>query len=224
MATRSDPAAAGSETSTARSAPIASAFRSASAAFSGPTLTTTTSPPCASLIRSASSTAFRSVAFKAPSPERSMRPVAGSMRFVAVASGTCFTHTAIFMRPILPRRLLGGRSRKSGRRPRFAKLREDGGRCYGQTNFADANRSMLRHRTTPRGIPFLLLIAAVAASFAVARSASAAVPGAGEGTDAPVATILFPVLGAVSTPTTSATHVARARTRATTSSSPATRP
>ena len=97
MATRSEPATAASVTSTARSAPIASALRSDSIAFSGPTETTTTSPPRASLMRSASSTAFTSVALSAPSPVRSSRFVAGSMRRVAVASGTCFTQTAIFI-------------------------------------------------------------------------------------------------------------------------------
>jgi hypothetical protein len=50
-----------------------------------------------SLIRSASSTALTSVALSAPSPERSSRLVAGSIRLADVASGTCFTQTAIFM-------------------------------------------------------------------------------------------------------------------------------
>ena len=94
---RSDPAAASSETSTARSAPIASALRSESTAFSGPSETRTTSPPCASLIRSASSTAFKSIGLSAASPERSSRFVAGSIRLCTVASGTCLTQTAIFI-------------------------------------------------------------------------------------------------------------------------------
>ena len=93
---RSEPTAPSSDTSTARSAPMASAFRSESTAFSGPSDTSTTSPPCASLMRSASSTAFTSVAFSAPSPDRSSRFVAASTRLTDVASGTCFTHTAIF--------------------------------------------------------------------------------------------------------------------------------
>ena len=98
MATRSEPAAASSETRTARSAPIASALRSELSARSGPIETTTTSPsPVASFSRSASSTAFASNAFSAPSPERSSRFVPGSIRLCAVASGTSFTQTAIFI-------------------------------------------------------------------------------------------------------------------------------
>src|SRR5207248_11372663 len=55
VATRSDPAAPGSLTSSARSAPMASALRIPSSAFSGPSETSTTSPsPAASLIFSAS--------------------------------------------------------------------------------------------------------------------------------------------------------------------------
>src|SRR5687768_1953808 len=76
---------------------MASAFRSESTVFSGPSETSTTSPPCASLIRSASSTAFRSVGLRAASPERSSRFVAGSIRLWTVASGTCLTQTAIFI-------------------------------------------------------------------------------------------------------------------------------
>ena len=60
VATRSDPASASSLTSTARSAPIASALRSESAAFSGPIDTTTTSVSESPFRRSASSTAFAS--------------------------------------------------------------------------------------------------------------------------------------------------------------------
>ena len=98
MATRSEPAAASSETSTTRSAPIASARRIASSAFSGPTETITTSAsPAASFSFSASSTAFASNGFSAPSPERSSRLVEGSIRRVAVASGTYLAQTAIFM-------------------------------------------------------------------------------------------------------------------------------
>jgi len=48
------------------------------------------------LIRRASSTALTSVAFNAPSPDRSSRFVPASRRRTDVASGTCFTHTAIF--------------------------------------------------------------------------------------------------------------------------------
>ncbi len=91
--------AASSETSTARSAPIASALRSDSIAFSGPSETRTTLAvsASASLIRSASSTAFRSVGFSAASPERSSRFVSGSIFLWTVASGTCLTQTAIFI-------------------------------------------------------------------------------------------------------------------------------
>ena len=94
---RSEPPAAASDTRTARSAPMASALRSESTAFSGPSDTSTTSPPWASLIRSASSTAFRSVGLRVASPERSSRFVDGSIRLCTVASGTCFTQTAIFI-------------------------------------------------------------------------------------------------------------------------------
>ena len=98
VATRSEPAAASSAINTARSAPIASALRSELTARSGPIETITTSPsPVASFSRSASSTAFASNAFSAPSPERSRRFVAASIRLCAVASGTSFTQTAIFI-------------------------------------------------------------------------------------------------------------------------------
>src|SRR4029077_20389125 len=95
VATRSEPAIASSLTSTARSAPMASALRSESAAFSGPIETTTTSVSESPLSRSASSTAFASKWLSAPSPERSSRFVPGSRR--EWPSGTCFTQTAIFM-------------------------------------------------------------------------------------------------------------------------------
>jgi hypothetical protein len=73
-------------------------LRSDSIAFAGPSETATTSPsPDASLIRNASSTACTSKGFKAVSPVRSSRFVAGSMRLWTVASGTCFTQTAILM-------------------------------------------------------------------------------------------------------------------------------
>ena len=95
VATRSEPAAASSLTSTARSAPIASALRSESAAFSGPIDTTTTSVSDSPFRRNASSTAFVSKRLSAPSPERSSRFEPGSIR--AEPSGTCFTQTAIFI-------------------------------------------------------------------------------------------------------------------------------
>src|SRR5579862_2143115 len=95
VATRSEPAAASSETSTARSAPIASAFRSESAAFAGPIETATTSPSPFS--RSASSTAFASKWLSAPSPDRSRRFEPGSIR--PAPSGTCLMQTAIFTPP-----------------------------------------------------------------------------------------------------------------------------
>jgi hypothetical protein len=49
------------------------------------------------LIRSASSTALRSVGSRVASPERSSRFVAGSIRLWTVATGTCFTQTAILI-------------------------------------------------------------------------------------------------------------------------------
>ena len=84
--------------STARSAPIASAFRSASIARSGPIETTTTSPsPDASLSFNASSTGYVSHSEIVSSPERSSRFVEGSRCRWEAASGTAFTQTAIFM-------------------------------------------------------------------------------------------------------------------------------
>ena len=77
---------------------IASALRRELSARSGPIETTTTSPsPVDALSRNASSTAFASNAFSAPSPERSRRLLPGSIRLCAVASGTSFTQTAIFI-------------------------------------------------------------------------------------------------------------------------------
>ena len=60
----------------------------------------------ASFTRSASSIAFASNAFSAASPERSSRFVPGSMRF-ACASGTCLTHTAIFIARTLTAGIVG---------------------------------------------------------------------------------------------------------------------
>src|SRR3954452_25434595 len=78
---------------------MASAFRSASIAFSGPIETMTTSPsPDASRSLSASSTAYVSKSEMASSTERSRRFVAVPMRRPAAASGTALTQTAIFMR------------------------------------------------------------------------------------------------------------------------------
>ena len=98
VATRSEPAAASSVISTARSAPMASALRSESSAPAGPIDTRTTSPsPPASFSFSASSTACESKWLSAPSPERSSLFVPGSMRLWTAASGTSLTQTAIFI-------------------------------------------------------------------------------------------------------------------------------
>ena len=85
-------------TSTARSAPIASALRSASIAFSGPIETTTTSPsPAAS--RSAQRLLDR---VRVELGERELAAAVEPLRRridarPAAASGTAFTQTAIFI-------------------------------------------------------------------------------------------------------------------------------
>ena len=100
MPSRSAPSSAESVTSTARSAPIASALRSASIARSGPIETTTTSPsPAASLSFSASSTAIRvEVGDRELDPSGRAASSPGRCRRPAAASGTALTQTAIFMR------------------------------------------------------------------------------------------------------------------------------
>ena len=62
----------------------------------GPDEATTTSPSLRLLDPERLLDGVTSVALSAPSPERSSRLVAGSMRRTEVASGTCFTQTTIF--------------------------------------------------------------------------------------------------------------------------------
>ena len=94
----SDPASAGSVSSTTRSAPSASAFCSGRWAFSRPmqtaTISSTSWPASRSLI--ASSRPCTSNGFSSLSPDRSSRCVDGSSRFALVALGTSFTQTAMF--------------------------------------------------------------------------------------------------------------------------------
>ena len=96
----SDPASAGSVTSTARSAPSASALVRIRWADSGPMHTATISATSAprSRIRIASSSAWTSNGFGSESPDRSRRPVAGSSRRCDAALGTSLTQTAMFTR------------------------------------------------------------------------------------------------------------------------------
>ena len=160
MATRSEPSAASSVTSTERSAPIASARRSDSVAFAGPSVTRTTSPSPASLMRKASSTACTSKALRAPSTERSRRFVCGSIRFGAPASGTCFTHTAIFIAWTITIAELANFGTK------FARSSPDPLLGFGPSS---ANRSLMRrHRTTARGGISLLLLLGLSAGVAAA--------------------------------------------------------
>ncbi len=101
VASASEPAMASSTTWTPESAPICSDLRTASAACSGPTVSTTTSPSSpgtASRIVSPSSTAYSSSSDSRPSTlVRSTVLSAASKPRLAVASGTCLTHTTIFM-------------------------------------------------------------------------------------------------------------------------------
>src|SRR6187200_2580502 len=94
----SDPASTGSVSSTARSAPSASAFCSGRWAVSGPMQTATISSTCwpDSRMRIASSSPWTSNGFSSLSPERSSRWVEGSSRRAAVALGTSLTQTAMF--------------------------------------------------------------------------------------------------------------------------------
>ncbi len=96
----SEPARAASVTSTARSAPSASALVSTRWADSGPMHTATISPTSAppSRIRIASSSACTSNGFGSESPDRSSRWVDGSSRRCDVALGTSLTQTAMFTR------------------------------------------------------------------------------------------------------------------------------
>ena len=104
----SAPASAASVTKIASFAPMESALRTASVARSGPMEITVTVcappsslPPCASAIRSASSTAYSSRSLSTASTfSRSSTPL--TIFFSAHESGTCFTHTAIFIAQMLP--------------------------------------------------------------------------------------------------------------------------
>src|SRR4051812_23949189 len=98
VASASEPCNAGSTMCTALSAPIDSALRMVSTAFSGPMLSTVTSPPCASLIFSASSTAYSSSSFMTPSTLARSTVLSSELSFFSAhVSGTCFTQTTMFM-------------------------------------------------------------------------------------------------------------------------------
>ena len=107
VASASAPASALSVIKIAPFAPIESALRTASVARSGPIEITVTVfappssfPPCASAIRNASSTAYSSKSFNTASTfSRSRSPL--TIFFSAHESGTCFTHTAIFIGQML---------------------------------------------------------------------------------------------------------------------------
>src|SRR3954451_13828665 len=94
----SEPASAWSVSSTARSAPSASAFCSGRCACSRPMQSATISPTSCPASRSliASSRPWTSNGFSSLSPDRSSRFVDGSMRFALVALGTSLTQTAMF--------------------------------------------------------------------------------------------------------------------------------
>src|SRR6201996_4248454 len=96
----SDPASASSSRCTALSAPIDSALRTDSAAFSGPMVKIVTSlPSFFSLICSASSMAYSSSSLINPSTEaRSSVASPGFSLRSAHVSGTCLTQTTMFMR------------------------------------------------------------------------------------------------------------------------------
>src|SRR3954447_12006809 len=108
VASASDPAIASSTTCTPLSAPICKALRIASVACSGPTdRTGTVLSPVFSLICSACSTAYSSSSESSPSTPTRSTVWSSSKCRSAVASGTYFTHTTMFMRPRLPARSLG---------------------------------------------------------------------------------------------------------------------
>ena len=95
----SEPAIASSETWTPLSAPICSALRTASTAFSGPTVTAVTVTSSGfsafSLSRSACSTAYSSSSDSSPSTPTRSTVLSASKCRSAVASGTYFTQTMI---------------------------------------------------------------------------------------------------------------------------------
>ena len=99
VARESEPWIWSSTTWTARSAPICSAFFSASAACSGPTVSTVTSPSPASLTSRASSMAYSSSSDSRPSTLTRSVVLSPSVKVrSAWASGTYLTQTTMFMR------------------------------------------------------------------------------------------------------------------------------
>ena len=107
VASASAPASFESVTKIASLTPIDNALRTASVARSGPIEITVTVllppssfPPCASTMRSASSTAYSSRSLRTASTfSRSRIPL--TIFFSAHESGTCLTHTAIFIGQML---------------------------------------------------------------------------------------------------------------------------
>src|SRR6516225_603706 len=112
----SEPASAGSVSSTARSAPSASAFCSGREAASRPMQTATISSTCwpDSRTRIASSRPCTSNGLSSLSPERSSLLVEGSSRFALAALGTSLTQTAMFN--AFPLGVLDGLLADEGRR------------------------------------------------------------------------------------------------------------
>ena len=100
VAMASEPAIASSTTWMPLSAPICSALRTASTAFSGPThsaVTSTSPSPAFSLSWRACSTAYSSSSDRSPSTPTRSTVLSSSNCRSAVASGTCLTQTMMFM-------------------------------------------------------------------------------------------------------------------------------
>ena len=100
VASASEPAIASSTTWMPLSAPICRAFLMASAASSGPTVsavTSTSSPSVFSLSCSACSTAYSSSSESRPGTPTRSTVLSDSKCRSAVASGTYFTQTTMFM-------------------------------------------------------------------------------------------------------------------------------
>ena len=101
VAIASEPAIASSTTWTPLSAPICSALRTASTAFSGPTVRRgdlgVVGSSAFSLIWSACSTAYSSSSDSRPSTPTRSTVLSDSNCRSAVASGTYFTQTTMFM-------------------------------------------------------------------------------------------------------------------------------
>ncbi|CAB4726077.1 unannotated protein [freshwater metagenome] len=100
VAMASEPAMASSMTWMPLSAPICSALRTASTAFSGPmhSAVTSVSSPAFSLIWRACSTAYSSSSDRSPSTPTRSTVLSDSNCRSAVASGTYFTQTTMFIR------------------------------------------------------------------------------------------------------------------------------